>query len=148
MNYMKRKIVLILLCTYLVILTGCGSQGQPANLIAESSPVILDTNTLLVSTATQQFEPDTSESEVLTEEPADTSFDFTICFAGDINLDENWGTTRYLSAQPNGIYDCISEELVHFMQDADIMCHSMERHTPSAQILTGWKYCSSWASMR
>ena len=55
-----------------------------------------------------------------------TDFDFTVCFAGDINLDENWCTTQYMSAQPNGIYDCISEELVGFMQDADIMCLNNE----------------------
>ena len=60
------------------------------------------------------------------EEPSDTSFDFTVCFAGDINLDENWCTTQYMSAQPNGIYDCISEKLVGLMKDADIMCLNNE----------------------
>lgn len=63
---------------------------------------------------------------VCTAEPADTEFDFTICFAGDINLDENWYTTRFLNEQPGGIYDCISQELVEVMQAADIMCLNNE----------------------
>lgn len=59
-------------------------------------------------------------------EPEDTGFDFTICFAGDINLDENWDTTQFLNEQPNGIYDCISPELVQTMQAADLMCLNNE----------------------
>lgn len=124
MNYAAKKWI-ILLGTF-SILTGCGGQRPETNLMAERPPVILDTNTLLVSAATQDIVPDAPASEVQTEEPVDTSFDFTLCFAGDINLDENWGTTQYLSAQPNGIYDCISEELVRCMQEADIMCLNNE----------------------
>lgn len=59
-------------------------------------------------------------------EPEDTSYDFTMCFAGDINLDENWCTTQFLSVQPDGIYDCISQELMDAMQSADIMCLNNE----------------------
>lgn len=53
-------------------------------------------------------------------------YDFTVCFGGDINLDENWGTTQFLDTQPEGIYDCISRELVEAMQEADIMCLNNE----------------------
>ena len=61
------------------------------------------------------------------EQPADAKpYDFTICFAGDINLDENWGTTIFMDSQENGIYDCISPELMEHMQDADIMCLNNE----------------------
>lgn len=56
----------------------------------------------------------------------DKAYDFTICFAGDINLDENWYTTQFLDTQPGGIYDCISPELVEVMQAADIMCLNNE----------------------
>ena len=55
-----------------------------------------------------------------------SAYDFTLCFAGDINLDENWGTTQFLDGQENGIYDCISGELVDAMRDADIMCLNNE----------------------
>ena len=58
-------------------------------------------------------------TEPLTE--SDGKYDFTLCFAGDINLDENWYTTKHLDTCENGIYDCISPELVEIMQGADIM---------------------------
>ncbi len=60
------------------------------------------------------------------EEPEPSGFDFTVCFAGDINLDENWGTTQFMDTQENGILDCISPELVETMRDADIMCLNHE----------------------
>lgn len=53
-------------------------------------------------------------------------YDFTLCFAGDINLDENWCTTQYLNQCENGIADCISPELIEYMQTADIMCLNNE----------------------
>lgn len=49
------------------------------------------------------------------------AYDFTLCFAGDINFDENWTTTQYLNTCENGIKDCISPELINTMQQADIM---------------------------
>lgn len=45
----------------------------------------------------------------------------TLAFVGDMNLDENWATTKFLDQQPNGIYDCISPELIAKMQQADIL---------------------------
>jgi poly-gamma-glutamate synthesis protein (capsule biosynthesis protein) len=55
-----------------------------------------------------------------------TAYDFTVAFAGDINLDESWATTQHLNAAPNGIYDCISPELISQMQQADLMCLNNE----------------------
>ena len=61
------------------------------------------------------------------EEVVDTHpYDFTICFAGDINLDEKWCTTEFLDQQENGIRDCISKELITHMQQADVMCLNNE----------------------
>ncbi len=70
--------------------------------------------------------PSPTPTPAPTDEPEDRGFDFTICFAGDINLDENWYTTQFLNQQPGGIYDCISQELVEVMQAADIMCLNNE----------------------
>ncbi len=53
-------------------------------------------------------------------------YDFTVCFAGDINLDEEWGTTIFMDGQTNGIKDCVSPELLTHMQNADIMCLNNE----------------------
>lgn len=73
--------------------------------------------------------PTTEEltTEQVTTQPVVTEpYDFTICFAGDINLDENWSTTRFLNSCANGIYDCISPELLHMMRSADVMCLNNE----------------------
>lgn len=60
------------------------------------------------------------------EETPANPYDFTICFAGDINLDENWCTTQYLNTCENGIADCISPEFITHMQEADVMCLNNE----------------------
>ncbi len=52
--------------------------------------------------------------------------EFTLCFAGDINLDENWGTTHHMDRQEDGILDCIDETLVGCMRSADLMCLNNE----------------------
>lgn len=90
----------------------------------------------------------------------DKAYDFTICFAGDINLDENWYTTQFLDTQPGGIYDCISPELVEVMQAADIMCLNNEftysagvlrwrgRPIPSGPIPGAWRCWNSLEWMR
>ncbi len=53
-------------------------------------------------------------------------YDFVLTFAGDINFDENWSTMQYYNKVTNGIYDCISPELIQMMKDADIMCINNE----------------------
>lgn len=50
----------------------------------------------------------------------------TLRFAGDMNLDEEWCTTLTLNRQKNGIYDCISPELIAYMQQADIFMPNNE----------------------
>lgn len=72
-------------------------------------------------------EPGTEEDT--TEEPTTVDkheFDFTICFAGDINLDENWATTHHLDEKGGDITQCISPELIKIMNDADLMCLNNE----------------------
>ncbi len=136
----NRLITMLLLC---LTWTGCSSRQANPLVQAETSiqeealpgsetkqeaqanpPQGPDFEDLLIQTP----EPLSGEGEMpaSTAEPADTGFDFTICFAGDINLDENWYTTRFLNEQPGGIYDCISQELVEVMRAADIMCLNNE----------------------
>lgn len=54
------------------------------------------------------------------------SYDFTVGFAGDINLDEHWITTQKLDSCKSGIYGCISIELLQAMQQANLMCLNNE----------------------
>ncbi|MDE5950739.1 MAG: hypothetical protein K2H12_04050, partial [Acetatifactor sp.] len=110
----KKSVILFLLC---LALAGCASR-QPRDISAPSeiaergtesiSPESVPVETSLPTpaaapTATPVATPTATPEP--TSEPVDTSFDFTICFAGDINLDENWDTTRFLDTQPGGIYD-------------------------------------------
>lgn len=44
-----------------------------------------------------------------------------ISFTGDVNLAEDWYTTLHLNEQPNGIYDCLSNDLIEIMQASDIL---------------------------
>lgn len=131
----KKSVILFLLC---LVLAGCASRqaqdiSEPSE-IAErgtesismesaSAEIPLPTPAA-APTATPAATPAATPEP--TSEPVDTSFDFTICFAGDINLDENWDTTRFLDTQPGGIYDCISPELTEVMRAADIMCLNNE----------------------
>lgn len=58
-------------------------------------------------------------------------------FTGDINLAEGWSTTRFMDRQANGIYDCLSSDLMLELQNADILLVNNEftysnRGTPLA----------------
>ena len=77
-----------------------------------------------------------------TEEVVDTSFDFTIDFAGDINFDANVSVTKHMDTKENGILDCISPELVEEMNRADLMCLNNEfTYSERGEKLVGKKYC-------
>ncbi len=110
-----------------MLLSGCGGE-QPAGSAAEQ-PIAAQPSAV----PTQPEQPPTEQSQAETpgQAPSDTEepaadYDFTVCFAGDINLAEGWSTTVYLDQQENGIYDCISEELTDIMNAADIMCLNNE----------------------
>lgn len=150
-NKRRKMTALLLLC---LALSGCASgqlQGGPdpmaaaeeADVLQErenaaAAAVPMDAVPSSVSTAEPVSTPISTEapgpaqapmptaSPAPTAEPEDTGFAFTICFAGDINLDESWATTQFLDQQPEGIYDCISPELVEIMEAADIMCLNNE----------------------
>lgn len=122
-----KRVVLCLLC---MALAGCASR-QPQDISEPSEIAERGTESItpeLASAETPLPTPAATPAATPepTSEPVDTSFDFTICFAGDINLDENWDTTRFLDTQPGGIYDCISPELTEVMRAADIMCLNNE----------------------
>lgn len=129
----------------LVMSTGCG-ETQESNAVAESTvvaeSVVAENATVEQETAVgevdnraeadsagamadNQSQPAEAPSVSIEATPSNP-YDFTICFAGDINLDENWCTTQFLDQQPNGIYDCISQELLDHMNEADIMCLNNE----------------------
>ena len=121
MHYIRKRIKqLSILFAACLTLTACGNVTALAEETVQTQKPV---QTAEPTTVPVTLPPETELAEPNIE---DTSFDFTICFAGDINLDENWGTTQFMDMQENGIYDCISPELVQAMQTADIMCLNNE----------------------
>lgn len=82
-----------------------------------------------------------TESESETEKVDLHEYDFTLCFGGDISLDENAVTTAQLDKSKEGIYGCISPELMTIMQQADIMCLNNEfTYSTNGEPLKGKAY--------
>lgn len=119
----KRILVIGLVVLQLFILVGCQKDPVTGSEAESKSEVASQSETEMES------EPESeSETEVETESQVVDlhEYDFTICFSGDIRLDDNAYTTKRLSESENGVYDCISPELVAIMQEADIMCINNE----------------------
>ncbi|MGB4350803.1 MAG: CapA family protein [Tissierellaceae bacterium] len=114
------KILILLISIVLVFnIAGCqylnGSEGP------ETPEAPIDNGDL-----NEDKEPSnqTGGEEIIEEDL--NHFDFVLSFAGDINFDENWATMKYYNTAENGIYDCISPELIELMKEADIMCLNNE----------------------
>jgi poly-gamma-glutamate synthesis protein (capsule biosynthesis protein) len=114
------KILILLISIVLVFnIAGCqylnGSEGP------ETPEAPIDNGDL-----NEDKEPSnqTGGEEIIEEDL--NPFDFVLSFAGDINFDENWATMKYYNTAENGIYDCISPELIELMKEADIMCLNNE----------------------
>ncbi len=112
----KCKAILWLLCL-LLLFSGCRTENETKDtLSAAETEVVSETN-----------ERNAEEGKKAEEESIEKSaYDFTLAFAGDLNLDENWATTRHLDKCPGGISDCISPELIERMRAADVMCLNNE----------------------
>ena len=65
-----------------------------------------------------------SEADDVEEEPAveeDTSYDITLSFAGDINLDDTWVNMVYYHNHGDVLEECIDPVFIDAMCDADVM---------------------------
>lgn len=118
----KRKILLILLLSSILLLNGCAIQRESGVRISDD---ILRSNSQQKSTY-NPTEEDVSQTVVKTKKPDFHPYEFTLSFAGDMNFDENWSTMQFYNTQEDGIYDCISNELIQEMRAADMMCINNE----------------------
>lgn len=76
-----------------------------------------------------------------TEPVIDETYDFTLCFAGDVNFDETYAPMQYYRIRENNLSDCISEDLMTVMQNADIMWLNNEfTYTAGGSPLPGKAY--------
>lgn len=106
-------------------------EGNNETIIAVETQTQAEDETVITLAETDIVEVDglteAIEEEEMTETPQPQNpYDFTICFAGDINLNETGDMTRLLDEQEEGISGCISKELLKHMNDVDIMCLNNE----------------------
>ena len=120
MKYSKLLFVCLLTITSL-LLSACSNPSATPNTFTESELVNSEFSEELQATEETEAVKET-EVEIIDKH----EYDFTLCFAGDISLDESAVTTKQLDASANGIYDCISPELIDIMQQADFMCLNNE----------------------
>lgn len=117
---MRNKRLITIIAAVSLLLTGCGE--TVAESIAKNPKQEKSEQEIIKETE----ETVTEAVEQTQETESDSSYDFTVCFAGDISLAEDAVTTASLEASENGIYGCISKELIDIMQSADIMCLNNE----------------------
>lgn len=131
----KKEIKAVILSTSLIV-TACGGAsddvtsgyGVAANTVASTG------NTDSVETTDSDFASNTDVTSddltgedidfkalASTEESVDNTFDYTLCFAGDINFDDNWSNMVYYHNNGDNIYNCIDEDFISEMNAADIM---------------------------
>lgn len=147
-NRMKLKEYLITLFIAMSCLVGCGQQNSTN--VQENSRQMEERVEVSRDLETEESTPETSVEEtnlysetesVVAPEPSG-EFDFALCFAGDINLDDTWCTMVHMKQQENGILDCIAPELVQEMQEADVMCLNNEfTYSTGEESLPGKAYC-------
>lgn len=118
----KIRIIIYIGLLSLLLFAACGQK--------EEIPSTEDTVSATEIPATEtQPEPESVETIPVEPEPTPESknpYDFTICFAGDVNLDDERELMQFLDTRENGLADCISEELLTHMNEVDIMCLNNE----------------------
>ena len=154
MNSWRKVIVVGLVVLETLVLIGCqsGQDGNTDTQVKGSVATEMQTETELVAESESEKENvSTAETELQTETQLETEtesevvdlheYDFTICYAGDVRLDDAAYTTERLNNSENGIYGCISPELLAIMQGADIMCLNNEfTFSTNGEPLKGKKY--------
>ena len=92
------------------------------------------------NTPTKKTDGKTNTTEPTTPQPTevpDESYDFRVCFCGDINFDESYFPIQKLNSVNGDLTKCISPELLAIMNQADVMVANNEftytkRGTPLA----------------
>ena len=118
---MRKKITAGCLATAL-LLSGCEGMFAPVGFVMTQEEEKEELQTVEVEYTAPAIAEEQQEVPLADLHP----YDFTLTFAGDVNLAENWNTMEYYRQQDSGIYDCIDPALIQMMQDADLMCLNME----------------------
>lgn len=91
------------------VMTGCRDISQTAYIDSEYAQQPTEAASENMTEAAQE-----ETTEALTE------FDYTICFSGDICVEDGARTTQYWKSVGEDITQCIDETMVSHMQEADI----------------------------
>lgn len=110
------------------LLVGCG--GAAEQIVQVSEPIQNSEQSVMGAEVTAVPKPEPTEVSTTGPEPTGSpvpgEYDFTVCFAGDISLAEGAVTTQKMDSSEEGIFDCISPELLEYMDQADIFCVNNE----------------------
>ena len=125
MRKIWKRISSIFVISFIMMCAGCGNSAELGEGVSDTeNEACQNTEDSGVSDGEVAVTEMVAETE---SEPEITgAYDFTLCFGGDISLDEKAVTTAQLDASEGDISKCISPELIKIMQDADIMCLNNE----------------------
>ena len=145
---MKNQYIIFAACT--LFLTGCTFQNQTNSMTPTPEPPVIvyeteDYQNAQMETPTPTPDETVPEMEtvydpvnkVYTKETKSAER-ITLAFGGDICFHDDFSNMNALRARENGIYDCISENLMTRMKDADIFMVNNEfpysnRGTPTLE---------------
>lgn len=137
----KARLSTLLIMAMLLTLAGC-SQAADASIEPNGSSSYEEPEASgeLREPKEESSGVEPSEPEPVVEEPeVDTSYEYTLCFAGDVNLGDGQYTTAALES--SGIEGCVSETLRSYMTGADVMCLNNEfTYTDRGSPLEGKQY--------
>lgn len=113
-------------------LSGCGSAdetvgqnlsvstGEETGLELQGEIVVL-TEEEIVAQTRAEIEARFDEGDKVVWKDCVSEDEIVMDFIGDICLSEGWKTVQYMDDQPNGIYDCLSPDIMAELQGADVL---------------------------
>lgn len=116
-----KKNGVIILCIMLLF-CGCGNKTQAVIFEQTTASEITETVTETqanISDSVSEVESVEADTDTDTED-VEESRAIVLCFAGDINFDENWPTMQCFNEQKNGLSDCISEDIIEDVKSSDL----------------------------
>lgn len=115
-----------------MVLSGCGdssansqdivsdNQTEEEQIQGEIEQVEL-TEEELAAIAKAEIEARFDEGDQVIWKECASEDEIVMDFIGDICLSEGWRTVEYMDAQPNGIYDCLSPDIMSELNSADVL---------------------------
>ncbi len=114
---MNKKIFVLLAASILVLMFGaCGNKNEKEQTNEES----VSTEAPAPTEAPTDM-PEKTPTEEPTHTPEPTFAPVTIGFAGDINFHDSYRNMQYMRSCKNGIFDCLSDDLISRMNKVDYM---------------------------